>query len=243
MLIKAAINGGRTKRQHPSIPVTPDEQALAVVECLAAGASAIHLHVRSESGDESLSPEDVAATLRVVRLAAPEAQIGLSTGAWIVPGASQRAKFVAGWTELPDFASVNFNEADAVELARLLVSRGVGVEAGLCNVGAAAEFVNNGLVKSCMRVLLEPQEQQLEEARNVVREIERILEQAVVVLPRLLHGTESTTWNLMNDAIRKGYDIRVGFEDTLLLPDGALARTNGELVLEARSQASRHFVA
>ena len=79
--------------------------------------------------------------------------------------------------------------------------------------------------------------------RNVVREIERILEPAVVVLPRLLHGTESTTWSLMNDAIKKGYDIRVGFEDTLLFPDGAQARTNAELVLEARSRLSRHFVA
>jgi uncharacterized protein (DUF849 family) len=68
----------------------------------------------------------------------------------------------------------------------------------------------------------------LNNTRNVVSEIERILEQAVVVLPRLLHGTESTTWNLMNDAIRKGYDIR-GFEDILLLPDGALARSNAEL--------------
>jgi len=47
----------------------------------------------------------------------------------------------------------------------------------------------------------------------------------------------------MNDAIKKGYDIRVGFEDTLLFPDGAQARTNAELVLEARSRLSRHFVA
>ena len=120
----------RSKSEHPSVPVTPDEQAAAAVECLAAGASAIHLHVRSTSGDGSLSAVDVARTLQAVRIAAPGVQVGISTGEWLVPDPSLRLKTIAGWTELPDFASVNFNEEGAVEIAQLLISRGVGIEAG-----------------------------------------------------------------------------------------------------------------
>ena len=60
------------------MPVTPDEQATAVTECVKAGAQTIHLHVRSDSGVESLFAEDVSRTLLAVRSASPSAQIGVS---------------------------------------------------------------------------------------------------------------------------------------------------------------------
>src|SRR5687767_13894173 len=84
MIIKAAINGGRTKADHHAVPVTAREQALDIVECLEAGADAIHLHIRGQSGGESLYPDDVAETLHTVRSAAPGARLGISTGAWIM---------------------------------------------------------------------------------------------------------------------------------------------------------------
>ena len=178
MLIKAAINGGRTKAEHAAMPVSPEEQAIAVVECLKAGAGAIHLHVRSTAGlkgldakneshalaKESLYSEDVARTLLAVRSAAKveidaaKDQIGISTGAWILPDPAARLQVVAAWEVLPDFASVNFSEEGAVELARLLFSRGVSVEAGTCDAAAAAVFLKSGLAARCIRVLLEPQE-------------------------------------------------------------------------------------
>ena len=37
----------------------------------------------------------------------------------------------------------------------------------------------------------------------------------------------------MDEAIRREYGVRVGFEDTLILPDGRPARSNAELVAEA----------
>src|SRR2546425_8060012 len=39
-LIQAAINGRRTRAEHPGVPTTPDQQALAAAECVAAGAGA-----------------------------------------------------------------------------------------------------------------------------------------------------------------------------------------------------------
>lgn len=239
MLIKAAINGGRSKTEHPSIPVSPSEIATAVVECLNAGASAIHFHIRGQDSHESLADEDLARTLQVVRMAAPTAQVGVSTGAWIVPDPSMRAKAVASWTTLPDFASVNFSEEGAEEVARILVQKGVGVEAGLSEVNNAERLVNSGLADRCLRVLIEPQEQEIETARATVKEIIAVLDRAKIDIPRVLHGTEATTWSLLEDAIKLGYGIRVGFEDTLTLADGTVARSNAELVKEATTFVAR----
>jgi uncharacterized protein (DUF849 family) len=59
MLIKAAINGGRTRADCPALPVTPAQQAPAAAEVVAAGAGAIHVHVRGTDERESLAAEDV----------------------------------------------------------------------------------------------------------------------------------------------------------------------------------------
>lgn len=233
MLIKAAINGGRSKAEHPSIPVNPSEIAAAVVECLSAGASAIHFHIRSEDGRESLADEDLARTLQVVRKMTPTAQIGVSTGAWIVPDPDMRVKAVALWTTLPDFASVNVCEEGAFEVAEILLQKGVGVEAGLCDAHDVELLVNSGLAGRCLRVLIEPQEQEIEKTRATVKGTITLLDRAGIDIPRLLHGTETTTWTILEDAIKLGYDIRVGFEDTLTLADGRVAGANAELVKAA----------
>ena len=239
MLIKAAINGGRSKTEHPSIPVSPGEIAAAVVECLNAGATAIHFHIRSHDGHESLADENLARTLQVVRTVAPAAQIGVSTGAWIVPDAAMRVKAIASWTTLPDFASVNFSEKGAEEVAQVLVQKGVGVEAGLSEVTDAERFVTSGLAALCLRVLIEPQEQEIEQARAAVKETKAVLDRANIDIPRVLHGTEATTWAILEDAIKLGYGIRVGFEDTLTLADGRVAGSNAELVKEAIAHVAR----
>jgi uncharacterized protein (DUF849 family) len=233
MLIKAAINGGRTRAEHALIPITPKEQAAAVVECLGAGATAVHLHIRSSSGVESLDPEDVARTLRAVKSAAPNSAVGISTGAWIVPDPVDRIGLANTWEVVPDFASVNFGEEGATELTELLLSRGVAVEAGLCDAGDAELFVNSRLAPHCLRVLLEPQEQEIETARSTVNKMRMVLDDDGTSLERVLHGTEATTWPMLEEAIRQGYGLRIGFEDTLQLRDGRFAQSNAELLADA----------
>jgi uncharacterized protein (DUF849 family) len=235
MLVKAAINGGRSKDEHTAVPVSPDELAADAFACLKAGANAVHLHVRSTAGIESLDPEDLERTLLVVQPVCPLEQIGVSTGAWIVPDTAQRLETVSAWEVFPGFASVNFSEDGATELARLLLSRGVDVEAGLIDADSAEAFLKSGLVNRCIRVLFEPQEREIDSALETVNAIENVLdaEAPTQTLPRVLHGTEATAWPLMEEAINRGYGVRIGFEDTLVLPDGTLARDNAELVMEA----------
>jgi uncharacterized protein (DUF849 family) len=237
MLIKAAINGGRSRADNSAVPVSPTELASDVVECLKAGAGAIHLHVRSTSGNssekESLQAKDVERSMLAVRAVAPAKQIGISTGAWILADVRARFEAVKAWEVLPDFASVNFSEDGAIQLASLLLSKGVAVEAGLCDAAAAEVFLKSGLAARSIRALLEPQEQELQSALQTVNAIEKALESGPVGLPLLLHGTEATVWPMMDEAIARGYDLRVGLEDTLVLPNGRTAQNNSELIREA----------
>jgi uncharacterized protein (DUF849 family) len=38
---------------------------------------------------------------------------------------------------------------------------------------------------------------------------------------------------MIKEATNRGYGVRIGFEDTLVLPDGRIASNNAELVEEA----------
>ena len=214
--------------------------AQAARESVAAGAAAIHFHVRGPDGRESLAPSDVAAAVRAVREAIPGTPFGVSTGAWILKIAALRHKMVSEWKALPDFASVNFKEEGAVELAQLLLSRGMGIEAGVSDLPGAEAFVASGLAPRCLRILLEPQEESADTALANVSAIEAALKAGGVKLPLLLHGLDATAWELLDAAAARGYDTRVGFEDILTLPSGAPAASNAQLVAEAVRRATRH---
>jgi uncharacterized protein (DUF849 family) len=238
MLIEAALNGGRSREEHPAIPQSPAELAQAAKESVAAGAGAIHFHVRAPDGRESIAPEDVAAAVTSVRAAIPGTPFGVSTGAWILRDAALRHKLVSEWTVLPDFAAVNFKEDGAEDLARLLLSRGVALEIGFTDPQGTEAFVARGLAARCLRILLEPQEASADAALENVRAIEAVLDRGGVKLPRLLHGLDATAWKIIDAAIARGLATRVGFEDILTLPGGKLAATNAELVAETLRRAA-----
>ena len=229
-MIQAALNGTRTRAEHAAIPVTPAEQATEARASVAAGAGAVHVHVRDANGHESLEPSDVAAAIDAIRLACPATPIGIATGAWIVPDLRRRLALVRSWTTLPDYASVNLHEAGAPQVIELLLERGIGVEAGIWNAPAAVSLIESGFADKCLRILLEPAEASCSARENLLQ-IENAL--AGAKPPRLLHGLGHCAWRVIELAARRQYDTRSGFEDTLRLPDGSLAASNAELVSAA----------
>jgi uncharacterized protein (DUF849 family) len=81
--------------------------------------------------------------------------------------------------------------------------------------------------------MIEPVEVSKLDAVPLVSAIHDVLDRADVRAPRLQHGDGEATWILIQDAVRRGIDTRVGFEDTLLLPDGRPAASNADLVRAA----------
>jgi len=47
------------------------------------------------------------------------------------------------------------------------------------------------------------------------------------------HGYALATWDVLRASIADGQDIRVGLEDTTVLPDDSVATGNGDLVAAA----------
>ncbi len=229
-----ALNGSRRRDEHPALPVTSWELATAAAQAVAAGAGAVHFHVRDSLGGESIAAADVSRAVMALRPAVPGIPIGVSTGAWIVPDTDKRYHLVAEWKDLPDYACVNFHEKGAEPLAELLLSREIGVEAGVATAAATERFASSALAPRCLRVLMEPQEQDLAAALRTVTAIEAVLARAGLSLPCILHGVDHTAWSMITEATARGYGTRIGFEDTLTLPDGSMAASNGVLVAEAR---------
>lgn len=240
MLIKACLNGSRARREHAAIPLTAGELARDAREAVEAGVAALHIHPRREDGSETLEPAACAAAIRAVRAACPGIPLGLSTGIWIENAPAARLSRIAAWTLLPDFISVNFSEPGTLELCETLISRRIGIEAGLWTLLDARAFVESGLSDRCLRILIEPREQDSTEALSTAAAIDAVLDEFGVRLPRLLHGEGRPAWEVLVGALRRGHDIRIGFEDTLVLPDGRLAHSNADLVAAAVRLAHQH---
>lgn len=229
MLLKACLNGARHRSDHPACPITSGELAAAAQAVVTVGAAALHIHPRDDEGNETLAASHVAAALEAVRERVSE-PVGISTGAWFLPDPADRLNAIERWDVLPDFASVNFHEAGATAIARALRDRGVGVEAGIWTADAATVLAESGLAPHCVRLLIEPMEQDLGAALANVKGMEDRLDGVGPAVPRLLHGVEATAWPVLDHARLLGHDTRIGLEDTLRLPDGTVARDNTELV-------------
>jgi uncharacterized protein (DUF849 family) len=233
-VLQACLNGGRPVGSHPALPVTPHQLASDAASVADLGVTSLHLHPRDLVGLEVLAGPEVATTVAVVRAAVPGLEIGVTTGAWIQPDPQRRAELVAGWAGLaagrPDVASVNVHEDGWLAVCRALHGAGIGIELGVFHEDAARVLAEVGPPPGSVRILAEVQDvaDPVGEAEGLLRVLEPI------GLPILLHGTDSGAWPVLGYAARLELDTRIGLEDTLFMPGGALARDNAELVALAR---------
>ena len=238
-LLKACLNGSRTREEHPAVPRAPAELAAEGRAAVNAGAEVLHLHPYDESA-ETLAAEPCAAALRAVRAACPGVPISLSTSAEIESDPQRRLELVAAWTELPELVSANQGEPGILELCEHLIGRGVGIEAGLLTREDAQAFASAGLAGRCVRALVEPLDADADSAVAHAAEIEGLLTDAGITLEQVHHGDGAATWRVMERGASRAHGIRVGLEDTTVLPDGSRPAGNADLVrAAAKMLASR----
>jgi uncharacterized protein (DUF849 family) len=233
--VEACLNGGTTVAEHPRVPVTPAELAIEALAAARAGARAIHVHPRAADGSQSLAPSVVLPAVAAIR-AATGLPVGVTTGIWAAGGnVALRLSLVAGWTgaDKPDFASVNVNEPGVDDLAALLLELGIPVEAGVWTVDDADLLARSALADRAFQVLFEPTSLVPAEAVGVAAAASAAVLAAGITVPQVHHGYGQATWDVIRWAVARGFAVRVGLEDTTVLPDGTLASGNGDLVAEA----------
>ncbi len=234
MVLKACLNGGRRRDEHPAVPLTPAELAADAARCADLGVAAVHVHPRDGAGVESLAPAVIAEAVTAIRAARPGLPVGVSTGAWIDPDPAARVAAVRSWPAVPDFASVNAHEEGAEAVAAALHERGVAVEAGLWTLEAVEAYrrwtvpVGRILVE-CMA---EDPAVALTDAATLLAALPRPGADRSAP-PVLLHAEGPAVWPVLAEAVRRGLSTRIGLEDTLCLPDGKPARDNVALVAAA----------
>jgi uncharacterized protein (DUF849 family) len=242
IFLQAALNGDRS---HPPAPRTPAAIAEAARGAIAAGAQSVHVHAFDDAGRETLEGAACARVVRAIRAACPETPISLTTSAAIVGDPQERFSLVEAWEEMPDLVTANQGEPGIVELCELLLSRGVGIEAGLLSTEDARAFVRSGLARRCRRVLIEPLDVDPEVALEHAARMEDIVTSAGITLEQVHHGYGMACWAVNERGLGRGHGIRTGLEDVTLLPDGSQARDNAALVAAAlgviRAHEDRRF--
>lgn len=230
IFLQAALNGDRI---HPAVPRRAAEIADAARAAVDAGAQSVHVHAFDEAGRETLDGAACATVLRAIRSLCPKIPISLTTSAGIVAEPCERYRIVEAWSVMPDLVTANQGEAGIVELCELLLSRGVGIEAGLLSVPDARAFAGSGLARRCRRVLIEPLDDDPGAAIQHAAAMEEIVTASGITLEQVHHGYGAGCWAVNRRGLERGHGIRTGFEDVTLLPDGAPARDNADLVAAA----------
>jgi 3-keto-5-aminohexanoate cleavage enzyme len=261
VILTCAMSGALASREQcPAIPYTPAEYAAEARRVVDEGGVMVHLHARTPDGKPSHEIEDFRAITAAIRDEVGDAVIvNYSTGALGVPV----AKRLAYLTELrPEVGALNMgsmnyakysarrkdfvfkavfeNSFDTIgELLAGMVAVGIRPEHECFDSGHVASLdplLDMGLLKPPLQVSfvmgvtggIRPT------ARNVAHMAEQV--------PDVPHqwgviGISRAQWGLLAAALSLGGNVRVGLEDNFYLPDGTMARSNGELVARAARMA------
>jgi 3-keto-5-aminohexanoate cleavage enzyme len=254
VVITCAISGAVANRdQCPAIPYTPEEYAAEARRAVEAGASMIHIHARTPDGTPSYEVDDFRAITEAIT-AEVDVVVNYSTGTIGVP-VEQRIAYLR---ELkPDVAALNMGSMNYAKYSRsrrdfvfamvfanpfeeivalLEAMNELGIKPehecfDLGHVGSLEPLVHKGVLRpplhvSCVMGVLGGVPAT---ARNLAAMVDNV--------PAGSHwgviGIARAQWTLIAAALALGGSIRVGLEDNFYLPDGEMARSNGELVARA----------
>lgn len=245
--LAVAPNGGRrTKADHPALPVTGEEIALAAAACLEAGACMIHAHVRDREGGHVLDADAYRATIAAVRAEVGDRMIIQITSEAL--GIYRPAEQMAVVREVrPEAVSLalrelvpdSSQERAFADFLAWLRRESVTPQMILYSPDEAvrlADFKARGLIPFNDMPVLYVLGRYTAGQRSSPADL---LPYIAPGMPRFAHwtvcafGARETA--CVTAAALLGGHARVGFENNLHLPDGSVAPDNPSLVAVSRS--------
>jgi 3-keto-5-aminohexanoate cleavage enzyme len=256
VIICCSISGAVANRdQCPAIPYTPSEYAAEARRIVDEGGVHIHIHARHPDGTPSYDVEDFQAISEAIRAEVGDAAIiNFSTGTIGVP-LEQRIDYLRACR--PEVAAVNMGSMnyakysrtrkdfvfklvftnpfdEILDLLAVLTELGIKPEHecfDIGHVGSLAPLVDMGVIREPLHVdfVMGVLGGIPATARNVAAMADNV--------PSGSHwgviGISRRQWLVVGAALTLGGSIRVGLEDNFYLPDGSMARSNGDLVAKA----------
>ncbi|HWD10694.1 MAG TPA: 3-keto-5-aminohexanoate cleavage protein [Solirubrobacteraceae bacterium] len=268
VVITCSISGAIANREQCSaIPYTPGEYAAEARRIVDEGGVMIHIHARKPDGTPSYEIEDFQAISEAIRGEVGEAAIiNFSTGTIGVPVAKRIEYLRACRPEVAalNMGSMNYAKysrsrkrfvfsmvfqnpfEEIVELLEAMNELGIKPEHecfDIGHIGSLAPLIDMGVLRTplhvdcVMGVLggIPPT------ARNLAAMVENLPGEGASGGPKShwgVIGVSREQWMLVAAALALGGSVRVGLEDNLYLPDGTMARSNGELIAKARQMTT-----
>jgi 3-keto-5-aminohexanoate cleavage enzyme len=256
-IVTCSISGAVASREQcPAIPYTPEEYAAEAKRAVDEGCSMIHIHARTPEGVPSYEVEDFRAITEAIRGAVDDVIVNYSTGAIGVP----IEKRIAYLRELrPDVAALNMgsmnyakysarrkdfvfnvvfeNSFDTImEFLRAMNELGIRPEHECFDSGHVANLdplIDMGLLSEPLQVSC------VMGVTGGIRPTAKNLAHMSEQVPPVRHnwgviGISREQWALIAAAAALGGNVRAGLEDNFYLPDGQMARSNGDLIAKAR---------
>jgi 3-keto-5-aminohexanoate cleavage enzyme len=263
VILSCSISGAIANRdQCPAIPYTPEEYAAEARRIVDEGGAQIHIHARTPDGVPSYEIDDFRAITDAIRAEVGDVIINYSTGAIGVP----LDKRIAYLRELkPDVAALNMSSMNyakysrrrkdfvfkavfensfdtIIELLNALNEVGIKPEHECFDAGHVANLdplLDMGLLAEPLQISLvmgvnggiRPN------ARNVAFMSEQIPGGAEGPNQWQVIGISRDQWKLLGASLVLGGNVRAGLEDNFYLPNGEMARSNGDLIAKARQMA------
>ncbi len=258
VVLTCAISGALANREQcPAIPYTPEEYAAEARRIVDEGGVHIHIHARRPDGTPSYEVEDFRAIHDAIRAEIGDAAIlNFSTGAMGVP-VEKRVAYLRAVP--PEVAAVNMGSMNYAKYSRrrkdfvfkavfanpfdeiielLQVMRELGIKPehecfDLGHVGSLEPLIDMGVLEPPLHVDF------VMGVTGGVPPTARNLAAMADNLPEGDHhwgviGISRVQWTLVAAALTLGGSVRVGLEDNFYLPDGEVARSNGDLIAKAR---------
>jgi 3-keto-5-aminohexanoate cleavage enzyme len=257
-IITCAISGAIANRdQCPAIPYTPEEYAAEARRIVDEGGVHIHIHARSPDGAPSYEVKDFRAIRDAIRTEVGDAAIvNFSTGTVGVPVGKRIAYLEACRPEVAalNMGSLNYAKysrsrkdfvfkfvftnpfEEIIELLEAMRRLHIKPEHecfDVGHVGSLAPLVDMGLLDAPLHAdfVMGVVGGVPASARNVSAMADN--------MPAGKHhwgviGIGRDQWRLVAAALTLGGSVRVGLEDNFYLPDGEMARSNGDLIARAR---------
>lgn len=259
-VITCAISGAIANRdQCPAIPYTPEEYGAEARRIVDEGGVMIHIHARRPDGTPSFEIEDFRAITEAIREQAGDVIINYSTGAIGV----SIEKRLAYLRELrPDVAALNMGSMNYAKYSRsrrefvfntvftnpfdeiiefLTAMNELGIKPehecfDLGHIGGLEPLVHMGVLQKPLHVdcVMGVIGGAPPTARNLAAMVDNIPASGHAKNHWAVIGISRQQWTLISAALALGGSIRVGLEDNFYLPDGTMARSNGDLVAKAR---------
>ncbi len=242
LIITAAICGAEVTKEHnPNVPYTVEEIVREAKSAYDAGASIIHLHVRTDDGKPTQDINRYKECMDAIKVACPDAIIQPSTGGAVGMSNEERLQPVNLKPEMAtlDCGTVNFGgdeifintENMIKEFGQKMIDLGIKPEVEVFDKGMvdmAIRLNKKGFIKSPMHFdfVLGVNGGMSATPRDVVFMVESIPQGSTFTVS----GIGRAEFPMAALTIIMGGHVRVGFEDNIYLDKGVMAKSNGELV-------------